>query len=83
MGGDKNIICTSRDSRNSVGDHSKIGTPGANKDVFSPGIVTTSNLLGFTGSIEKFNRHVHGSATQVRDLESSYIEELCVKSIFP
>ena len=42
-----------------------------------------SEFLSCTGSIEKFDTHVHGSATQERNLESSCIEEVGVKSIFP
>ena len=70
VGGNRNIICTSRDIRNSMGNHSRIGTPGVNKDVFSPRSDTTSNLLSCTGSIKKFDTHVHGSATQERNMES-------------
>ena len=81
--GNRNILCTSCDSRNSRGDHSMIGTLGVNKDVFSPRSDTTSNLLGCTENIEKFDTHVHRSATQERNLELSCIEEVCVKSIFP
>ena len=83
MGCNKNIICTSLDSRNSMGDHSRIGTPGVNKDIFSPRSDTTSNLLSCMGSIEKFDTHVHGYETQERNLELSCIEEVGVKSIFP
>ena len=66
--GNRNIICTSRDSRNSMGNHSRIGTPGVNKYFFSPIGDTTSNLLSCMGSIEKFNTHVHGSPTQESNL---------------
>ena len=83
VGGKRNIICTSVDSRNSMGNHIRIGTPGNNKDIFSPRSDTTSNLLSCTGIIEKFDTHVHRSATQERNLESSCIEEVGVKSIFP
>ena len=83
MGGNRNIICMSRDSRKSMGNNSRIGTPGVNNDIFSPRSDTTSNLLSCTGSIEKFNTHVHGSETQERNLESSCIEEVGVKRIFP
>ena len=81
MGGNRNIICTSLDSRNSMGNHSRIGNPGVNKDILSPSSNKTSNLLSCTGSIEKFDTHVHGSDTQERNLESSFIEEVGVKSI--
>ena len=54
-----------------------------NKDIFSPSSDTTSNLLSCTGSIKKFDTCFHGSATQERNLESSCIEELGVKSILP
>ena len=64
VGGNMNIICTFRDSRNSTGNHSRIRTPGVNKDIFSPISDTTSNLLSCTVSIEKFDTHVHRSATQ-------------------
>ena len=83
VGGDRNIICSSRDSRNSMGNHSRIGTPGVKKYVFSPISDTNSNLLSCTGNIEKFDTHVHGSATQERNLELSCIEAVGVKSIFP
>ena len=83
MGGNRNIIFTSRDSRNSMGNHSRIGTAGVNKDVFGPRSDTTSNFLSCTGRIEKCDTHVHGSATQERNLESSCIEEVGVQSIFP
>ena len=81
MGVDRNIICTSFDSINSVGDHSRIGTPGVNKDILSPSRDTTSNLLSCTGNIDPFDTRVHGSATQERNLNSSCIEEVRVKSI--
>ena len=74
VGGNRNIICTSRDSRNSMGNHSRIRTPGVNKYIFSPRSDTTSNLLSCTGRIEKFDTHVHVSATQERNLESLCIE---------
>ena len=82
-GGNRNSICTSRDSRNSMGNHSRIGTPVVNKDIFSTRSDTTSNLLSCTGSINKFDTHVHESATQERNLDSSCIEEVGVKSILP
>ena len=53
-----------------------------NKYIFSPRSDTNFNLLSCTGSIEKFNTHVQGSATQERNLESSCIEEVGVKIIF-
>ena len=68
VGGNRNIICTSIDSRNSMGNHSRIGTPGVNRDIFGPSSNTTSNLLSCTGSIEKFDTHAHGSTTQERNL---------------
>ena len=67
-GGNRNITCTSLDSRNSMGNHSRIGTQGVNKDIFSPSSNMTSNLLSCKGSIKKFDTHVHGSATQERNL---------------
>ena len=66
-----------------MGDHSSIGTPGVNRDFFSPRSDMNSNLLSCTGSIEKSDTHVHRSATQERNLESSCIEEVGVKIIFP
>ena len=62
--GNSNIICTSCDSRNSKGGHSRIGTSGVNKEVFSPRSNTTSNVLSCTDNIKKFNTLVHGSTTQ-------------------
>ena len=69
VGGNSNIICTSLDSRNSKGGRSRIGTPGVNKEVFSPRSDTTSNVLSCTDNIEKFDTHVHSSATQEKNLE--------------
>ena len=83
VGGNRNIIWTLIDRRNSTGNHSRIGNPGVNKDVFCPRSDTDSNLLSCTGSIEKFDNYVHGSTTQERNLVSSCIEEVGVKSIFP
>ena len=54
-----------------------------NKDIFSPGSDTTSKFLSCTSKIDKFDTRVHGSATQERNLESSCIEEVGVKIIFP
>ena len=71
----------SLDSRNSVGNNSRMVTPGLNKYIFSPSRDTTSSLLSCTGNIEPFNTHVHGSATQESNLNSSCIEEVVVKSI--
>ena len=81
VGGNRNIICTLIDSRNSMGNHSRIGTPGVNRDIFGPSSNTTSNLLSCTAGIEKFDTHVHGSTTQERNLELLCIEEVGVKSI--
>ena len=83
MEGNKKIICTSRDSRNIRGDHSRIVTSGVNKDIWSPRSNMTSNVLSCTDNIEKFDTHVHSSATQEKNLESLCIEEVGVKSIFP
>ena len=52
-----------------------------NKYVFSSRSDTTSNVLSCTGKIEKFDTHVHGAATHERNLESSCIEKVGVKSI--
>ena len=81
VGVDRNIICTSLDSRNIVGNHIRIGNPGLNKDIFSPSHDTTSNLLICTGNIEPFDTHVHGFATQERNLNLLCIEEVGVKII--
>ena len=81
--GNRNIICTSRDSRTIEGDHSEIDTPGVNKEVLSPRSDTNSNLLSCTENIKKFDTHVHSSATQERNLELLCIEEVGVKSISP
>ena len=40
-------------------------------------------MLSCTDNIEKFDTHVHSSATQEINLGSSCIEEMGVKSIFP
>ena len=58
-----------------------IGNPGVNKDIFSPSSDTTSNFLSCTGSINKFDTHVHGSATQESNLKLSCIEEVGVYNI--
>ena len=71
MEGNRDIIFTSRDSRNISGDYSRIGNPGLNKEFLSPKSDTTSNVLSCTDNIETFDTHVHGSATQERNLESS------------
>ena len=83
MEGNRNIICTSRDSRKSRGNHSRIGTPGVNEYFFIPRSDTTSTVLSCTDNIEKFDTRVHGSTTQERNLESSCIKEVDVKSVFP
>ena len=83
VGVNRNIIYTSLYSRNIIGNHSRIGTPGVKKDIFRPRSDTTFNLLSCRGSIGKFDTHVHGSATQERNLELSCIEEVGVKSILP
>ena len=77
------IICTPRDIRNIRGEHiSRIDTPGVNEDIWSV-IDTTSNVLSCTDNVEKFDTIVHSSTTQERNLESSRIKEVGVKSIFP
>ena len=81
--GNRKIICTSLDSRNIRGNHSRIGTPGVNGYIWIPGSDTTSNVLICTNNVDKFNTLVHGSTTQERNLESSQIKEVGVKSIFP
>ena len=80
----RKIICRSSDSRNIRGDRiSRIDTPGVNKEIWSPRSDTTSNVLSCTDNIEKLDILVHGSTTQERNLESSQIKEVGVKSIFP
>ena len=81
--GKRKIICTSRDSRNIRGNHSSLGTPRVNEEVWSPRRNTTSNLMSCTDNIEKFDIHVHGSITQERNLEALCIEEVGMKSILP
>ena len=83
MESNRNIICTSQDSRNISGVHSRIVTPGMNKEIWSPRSDTTSNVLSCTDNIEKLDTLVHGSTTQERDLELSCIKEVGMKSIFP
>ena len=81
VGDIRNIICTSLNSRNSVGGRSRIRTPGVNKYILSPIRDTDSKFLSCTGIIEKFNTHVHVSVTQERNMYSSCIEKVGVKSI--
>ena len=81
VGGNRNSICTLSDSRNSMGNHSRIGTPVVNKYFFSPRRDMTSNLLSCTVIIEKFNTDVQGSTTQEMNMVSSCIEEVGVKRI--
>ena len=79
----KQIICTSIDSRNIMGEHiSMIDTPGVNKDIWSV-IDTISNVLSCTDNVKKINTLVHGSKNQERNLELSQIKLVGVKSIFP
>ena len=61
---------------------SRIDTPGMKKNVWGV-INTTSNLMSDTDNVEKFDTLVHSSTTQERNLESSRIEEMGMKSIFP
>ena len=70
VGGNRNIICPSRDIRNSMGNHSRIGTPGVNKEVFSPRSDTTSNVLSCTDNVKKFDTLIHGSRNQERNMET-------------
>ena len=69
--GYRKIICRSCDSRNIRGDHSRIGTPGVNEEIWIPRSNTTLNVLICTGNVKKFDTLVHGSKTQERNLESS------------
>ena len=82
MESNRNIIYTSCDSRNIRGNHSRIGTPGVNKEIWIQRSNTTSNVISCTENVEKFDTLVHGSTTQERNLESSCIKEVGVKSIF-
>ena len=66
-----------------MGNNSSIVTPGVKNYVFSPRSDTTSNLMSCTGSIDKFDTHIHGSTNQERNLESWCIEEVGVKIIPP
>ena len=61
---------------------SRIDTSGVNKNVWGL-INTTSNLLSDADNVDKFDTHVQSSTTQERNLESSRIEELGMKIIFP
>ena len=80
--GSRNIICTSRDSRNIRGNHiSRIDTPGVNKDIWSV-IDTTSKVLSCTDNVDKFYTIVHSSTTQERNMELLRIKEVGVKIIF-
>ena len=54
-----------------------------NKEVWSPRSDMTSNVLSCTDNVNKFDTFFHGSTTQERNLESSCIKEVGVKSIFP
>ena len=77
------IICTPSDSRNIKGGHiSRIDTPGVNEDIWSV-INTTSNVLSCMDNVKKFDTINHSSTTQERNLESSKIKEVGVKSVFP
>ena len=83
MKSNNRIICTPSDSRNIRGKNiSRIDTPGVNEDIWSA-IDTTSNVMSCTENVEKFDTIVHSSTTQERNLESSRIKEVNVKSIFP
>ena len=53
-----------------------------NEDIWSV-IDTTSNVLRCTDNVKKFDTLVHSSTTQERNMESSQIKEVGVKSIFP
>ena len=79
----RRIICTSGDSRNIRGNHSRIETPGENEEIWSPRSNITSNALSCTDNVKKFDTLVHGSTTQERNLESSRNKEVGVISIFP
>ena len=60
----RNIICTSHDSRNIRGNHSRIENPGVNGDSFIPISDTTPNVLSRMGNVKKFDTLVHSSTTQ-------------------
>ena len=61
---------------------SRIDTPGVNKDIWGL-IDTTSNVMSDAEKFKKLNTHVQISTIQERNLESSRIEEMSMKSIFP
>ena len=70
------------DGRNIRGNNiSRIDTPGMNKNVWGV-IDTTSNVLSDANNVKKFDTHVQSSTTQEKNLESSLIEEVVMKSIF-
>ena len=64
-------------------DHSRIGTPGVKKEIWSPRSETTANVMSCTDNVENFDTLVHVSTTHERNLDLSRIKEVGVKSIFP
>ena len=77
------IMSSPSDVRNTRGNSiSRIDTPGMKTNVWGV-INTTSNLMSDTDNVEKFDTLVHSSTTQERNLESSRIEEMGMKIIFP
>ena len=82
VGVNRNILnCKLLDSRNIWRNNSRIETPGVNKGIFIPSCDTTSSLRICTVEIEPLDIYVHGSATQERNLDLSYIEKVGVKSV--
>ena len=77
------IISTPSDVRNIRGNSiNRIDTPGVNKIVWGV-IDTTSKVMSDADNVKKIDNHVLSSTTQERNLESSRIEEMGMKSISP
>ena len=75
------LNCTLPNSRNIRRNHIRIGNPGVNKGIFGRSRDTTSRLRSCMGNIESLDTSVHGSATQVRNLDLLCIEKVGVKSV--
>ena len=79
-GVDRNTLsCTPSDR--TIWNHSRIGTPGVNKGVFSPTRGKIFSFAKWTGNIEPLDTSVHRFATQERNLDFSRIEKVGVKSL--
>ena len=77
------IMSTPSDGRNIRGNSiSMIDTPGVNKNVWGV-IDTTSNLMSDADNVKKLDTCLQSSTTQERNMSSSRIEEMGMKSIFP